>query len=217
VAVAGDSLGVGRHDEEHLRRFVAARRAGDADAMRRWWGEVMVSLFDRIDGLVATTHRGQLDDQEHELAVELALMRCSTRLIHTFEGTSMGELVNATRTLARGICIDVQRSSMRDRARTRSLDGGWSADGDVPPSTAWEADEAVARFAREEHAADMDAFLTWALPQLRESRRAVVERTFHGAELPEICAELGLTRDNAYQLRSRGLKDLGKLMTQYES
>ena len=177
----------------------------------------MISLFDRMDGIVATTHRGRLDDEEHELAVQLALVRVSERLVHTFAGTSMGELVNATKTLARGICIDVQRSAVRARRRSRSLDAGWNADADDRPSAVWEADEAAARFEQAEQDADAQAFLDWALPQLRGRRRDVVERTFHGSELPEICEELGLTRDNAYQLRSRGLKDLAELKEAYES
>ncbi len=208
---------MGRHDDEHLRRFLAARRDGDAVEMRRCWEELVISVYDRMDGIVAATHRGRLDDDEHETAVGLALARFSTRLVHTFAGTSMGELVNATKTLARGICIDVQRRSIRERRRTRSLDAGWDADADERPSTAWEADEALARFERDEQEADVEAFLEWALPQLRGGRREVVERTFHGAELSEICDELGLSRDNAYQLRSRGLKDLAKLKEAYES
>jgi DNA-directed RNA polymerase specialized sigma subunit len=129
----------------------------------------------------------------------------------------MGELVNATKTLARGMCIDVQRTAVRERRRSRSLDRGWDADADDRPFTAWEADEAMSRYERDEQDADADAFLRWALPQLRGRRRDVVERTFYGAELHEICDELGLTPDNAYQLRSRGLKDLAKLKEAYES
>ncbi len=208
---------MGRHDDEHLRRFLAARRDGDAVEMRRCWEELVISVYDRMDNIVGATHRGRLDDDEHEQAVQRALVRFSTRLIHTFAGTSMGELVNATKTLARGICIDVQRRSARERSRRRSLDAGWDADAGERPSSAWEADEALSRFERDEQDADAQAFLDWALPQLRESRRAVVERTFHGAELAEICSELGLSRDNAYQLRSRGLKDLAKLKEAYES
>ena len=45
----------------------------------------------------------------------------------------------------------------------------------------------------------------------------MVELTLHGAELPEIMQELGLSRDNAYQLRSRGLKDLAQLKEQFDA
>src|SRR3712207_7150871 len=63
--------------------------------------------------LFRSTHRGRLDDEEHQLAVQLAMIRFSQNLITTFEGVSMGQLVNATRTLARGICMDVDRKSTR--------------------------------------------------------------------------------------------------------
>ncbi len=186
--------------------------------MRHWWEELVIDFFDRMDGIVGLTHKNRLDDEEHELAVQLALVRFSTKLIDTFDGVSVGELVNATKTLATYTCIDVQRTSIRDRDRQRSLDGGWDAeDGEDRPSNAWEAGEAQARFERDERSGDVNAFLEWALPQIQESRRAVLELTFHGATIPEICEELGLSRDNAYQLRSRGFKDLAMLKERYES
>jgi hypothetical protein len=45
----------------------------------------------------------------------------------------------------------------------------------------------------------------------------VLELTLHGAELPEIMRELGVSRDNAYQLRSRGLKDLRALKERFDA
>src|SRR4051794_1796189 len=195
---------VGRHEDEHLRRFLLARRAGDAEAMRRWWEELVIDFHDRIDGLIAVTHKGRLDELEHQDAVQRALTKFSEKLIGTFRGTSMGELVNATRQLCHFVCVDVQREAVAYRRRHSSLDAGggrWDDDG---PAPAWEADAAREAYERQEHEADVDAFLAWALPQLLESRRAVVERTFDRMPLPQICAELGLTRANAYQRRCRG-------------
>lgn len=209
-----DSPDVGRHDDEHLRRFVAARGAGDADAMRRWWEELVITIFDRMDGLVGAAHKGRLDDEEHDRAVSLALSRFTFNLIHTFEGVSMGELVNATKTLANFICMDVQRSSMA--RRTVSLDHGWDADDDGGSSSAWEAAESQRRFALDEHARDMDAFREEAMTRLSPRQREVVDLTFRGAEIDEICDQLGLTRDNAYQLRSRGLRKLAQLLRDHE-
>ncbi len=185
--------------------------------MRRWWEELVIDFFDRMDAIVGLTHKGRLNHQEHELAVQMALVRFSEKLVHTFAGTSMGELVNATKTLATFACIDVQRESVRDRARLRSIDGGWKDDEDDRRSEAWEAGESRARFERDERSDDVTELLDWALPQIRESRRAVLELTFHGATIPEICEELGLSQDNAYQLRSRGFKDLAILKERYES
>lgn len=200
---------MGKHAEEHLRRFVAARGRGNAAAMRKWWDELVVDFYDRIDGFVAAAHKGRLDDDEHELAVTMSMMRFSSRLIATFAGTSMGELVNATKTLARGICIDVQRQSIREhRFEGPSLD--------VEDGPAWERDESERRYDDEQQAAEARDFLDWALPQIDESRRRVLELTLYGAEIPEITQELGITRENAYQRRSRGLKDLAKLKERYD-
>jgi hypothetical protein len=209
---------VGRHDDEHLRRFLGARSRGDAVEMRRWWDELVIDFFDRMDGFVALAHAGRLDDEEHELAVAMSMARFSKNLITTFDGISMGQLVNACKTLARGICIDVQRTSVRRHEHEGpSLDAGWDADAEERATHGWEADEAARRFEREERSAEVLDFLEWALPQLTDDRRNVLELTFHGATIPEIVDELGVTSANAYQLRSRGLRDLTKLKERYDA
>ncbi len=208
-----------RHDAEHLRRFLAARRAGDAAAMRRWWEALVIDVFDRVDGLVAATHRGRLDDDEHELAVQLALVRISTNLMTTYAGTSMGELVNAIRTLCHGICIDVQRRSQARRARERlELDAGWNLDRDAARGAQpWaEGDEAVRRHERQQQQREREDFLDWALPQLNGNRGEVLRMTLDGVPLDDIAATLQTSRDNAHQLRSRGIKDLKKLKERYD-
>jgi DNA-directed RNA polymerase specialized sigma24 family protein len=139
------------------------------------------------------------------------------RLVDTFEGVSMGELVNACKTLARGICIDVQRAAVRRREREGiSLDAGRDDDGGERPVPRWEADEAAERFARAERGAEATDFLEWALPQVKEDRRAVLVATFAGAELAEIADALAISRENAYQRRSRGMKDLARLKERYD-
>jgi hypothetical protein len=207
---------VGRHDEEHLRRFLAARERGATAEMRRWWDELVIDFFDRMDGLVAGCHKGRLDADEHELAVELAMVRFSQRLIATFAGVSMGELVNACKALARGICIDVQRTSMREhRLEGPSLDAGWEQGRRV--TAGWEVEAAERRLDDDERAAGVRDFLAWALPQVKEERRRVLELSFHGAEIPEIMEELEIGRDNAYQRRTRGMSDLRRLRERYDT
>jgi hypothetical protein len=199
-----DTASVGKHEDEHLRRFVAARGRGDAREMRHWWNELVVDFYDRMDGLVAVAHRGRLDAEEHDLAVAMSLTRFSKNLMITFDGVSIGQLVNACKTLTRGICMDVQRSSIRThRHEGPSLDASWDADSTDGYTPAWEADEAALRYERDVRGA--------------EERRRVLKLTFHGAELPEIAEELDITRDNAYQRRSRGMKDLKKLKELYDA
>ncbi|XAY07823.1 hypothetical protein DSM112329_04714 [Paraconexibacter sp. AEG42_29] len=186
--------------------------------MRLCWEEIVISIFDRVDGIVAATHKLQLDDDEHELAVEMALARISTNLMRTFRGSSMGELINAIKTLSFGICVDVQRKSQSAGRRTnRSLDAGWDADAEDRPAHTWETDEAHAVYEREGRQKDINDFLDWAYPQMADNRRAVVQLTHHGSTIPEICEELGIRRDNAYQLRKRGFADLAKLKQQYDA
>lgn len=209
------STDVRRHADEHLRRFVAARQAGDRIEMGRWWSELVVDLFDRVDSFVHLAHRGRLNGAEHDDAVALALAKLSINMMETFAGTSMGELVKATKTLARGVCIDVQRAAIRRTGR--SLDAGWHADDDDAGPSAWEAREAWARHEQAQDAAEARDFLAWALPQLNADRRQAVELTFAGADADAIAAELQITRDNAYQRRSRGLRDLRRLKERYDA
>ncbi len=219
VAARSDSPSVGRHEDEHLRRFLQARTDADAAGMRRWWEELVIDFRDRMDGLVMANHRGRLNAFEHEDAVQRAMTKFSTKLIDSFEGSSMGELVNATKTLCRFVCIDVVDDAKAYRQRHYSLEDGWDGGpgGEDRPSPQWEADAAWEAFERAEIEADAEAFIAWALPQLRDSYRGVLERTLGGAPLEEICTEFDLTPGTAYQRRSRGLKDLAKLYEQYGS
>jgi hypothetical protein len=202
--------------DEHLRRFLAARSAGDAAGMRRWWEALVIDFHDRMDGLIYATHKGRLDDDEHILAMQLALTKFSRRLAETFRGTSVGELVNATKTLCFGVCIDVQRSSIRARKHeTDSLDAGWN--GPDSGMSGWESEESRKRYDDAESAADARDFIAWAMPQIHDTYRPVLELTLYGATVPEIMEELGISKDNTYQRRRRAMQDLAKLKELYDT
>jgi DNA-directed RNA polymerase specialized sigma subunit len=194
--------------EEHLRRFLTARAAGDAAAMRLWWEALVIDFHDRMDALIYLTHKGRLDEEEHELAKQLALTKFSKRLIETFRGGTIGELVNATKQLCRGVCIDVQRSSIRARRHAvASLDD----------TSSWEIEESRKRYEDASSAADAREFIAWALPQISDTYRPVLELTMYGATVPEIMDELDISQDNIYQRRRRGLQDLAKLKELYDT
>lgn len=219
VATRPDTPGVGTHEDEHLRRFVAARERGDAGEMRRWWEELVIDFADRIDGLVAGAHRGRLDRDEHELAAQLALAKFATNLVSTFRGASMGELVNATKRLATNICIDVQQASMQHRARFGvSLDElRTDLEGDHAAAHWAEAAEALHQHERDGDREDARDFVSWALPQLGEREHRLMELTLQGAPIPEIMEELDVSQANAYQLRSRAMSRLRELKEGYDA
>jgi len=216
VSTASDPVSVGRHDEEHLRRFLKARASKDAAEMRRWWDELVIDFYDRIDGFVGAAHRVRLSADEHELAVQRAMIRFSENLIGTFDGISMGQLVNATLQLAKYICMDVQKEATKGHERAAgSFDDGWR-DPDAPDA-GWVHDVSKRAFEDAEAAHDIDAFLTWALPRVSGKQRDVLRMTVEGAEVEEICAALAISSANVYQRRKRGIDELRQLKEQYDA
>jgi RNA polymerase sigma factor (sigma-70 family) len=224
VTANRDSHHVGRHDDEKLRRFLAARRAGDDAAARRWWDELVSDNFDRVRGMVILQSRGHLSADEQQDAVQRALVKLLTKMIVTFRGTSMGEWVESTRTLVRFACIDTQRRATTISKHERPLDKHGRDDDD---GGSWDADvyKAIEKERRDQESAEEDieglhdgqAFLDWAVPQLTPKRRAVIECDRAGLTVEEIQERLGISRDVVYASRSRAIKDLARLREEYGS
>lgn len=214
---------MGRHDEEKLRRFLAARRAGDEAGARLVWEDLLTDNFDRVRGMVALEGRRQLSYDEQQEALQRALIRIANNMIETFRGTSMGEWVESTRTLVKFACIDTQRRAVTISKRERSLE---QSGRDGEDAGRWDADvyavlegHRVEQDSREQDADrlhESQAFLDWAVPQLSDKRRAVIELDRDGVPVDEIQQRLGASRDVVYASRSRALKDLAKLRDQYE-
>jgi RNA polymerase sigma factor (sigma-70 family) len=213
---------VGLHDDELLRRFLAARRAGDLDGARPWWEALVTANFDRVRSFVVLQSHGRLSPHEQDDALQLALIKLLANMIDTFRGQSMGEWVEATRTLVTFACIDTQRRATVISKHERSLMGAVADDGEVERSDvlAYAAIEEQRRQQEDaEHEAEAlrhgQAFLDWAIPQLTEKRRAVIELDRDEVPMAEIQKRLGMGRDAVYQSRSRALKDLAKLREEY--
>lgn len=217
-----DPSSVPRHDEHNLRRFLAARRAGDEAAARRWWDELVRDNFDRVRGMVILRSRGHLSAVEQDEALQRALIKLSNNMIHTFNGTSMGEWVNATKTLVFGACVDTQRrekSASSHRAPLEATDDAGEDTGQLDRNVF----KALEKQRLEQEADELDAedddkaraFLDWAVPQLSPKRRAVIELDRQDVSCEDIQEQLGVSRDVVYASRSRALKDLAKLREEY--
>lgn len=224
MATPRDSSHVARHDDENLRRFLAARRKGDAAGARRWWEELLTDNFDRVNGMVVLQSRGRLSRDEQDEALQRALIRLANNMIETFHGSSMGEWVEATRTLVKYACIDTQRREQTISRHERSLDAPGRGDDDAGR---WDADvyEVIEKDRRDRESDERDAdalgshqaFLDWAVPQLSPKLRAVIELDRAGVAVEEIQERLGVSRDVVYQSRRRAAKQLAKLREEYGS
>ena len=165
------------------------------------WSELVELNFDRVVTLVRLESRGRLSPEERDDAVQRALVTMLTRFMDTFRGTSMGEWVAATRTLVHFACVDTQRRAAAVSGRTEEL-----------------SDHAEQEDGAEEHDPLLErgaAFLDWALPQLAQRRREVVELDLEELTTDAIAERLGVSRDVVYASRSRALKDLAKLREEY--
>ena len=225
MSAASDPPLVRSLEGEYLRRFLIARAAGNREEMRIWWEALLADNVDRVRGFVAAEARGRLSHDEQQEAVQRVLIKLARNMVLTFKGSSMGEWVKATRTLVHGVCIDVQRDAERVSRRERSLEAGWNDPDDGPGRY----DAAIARDAtdaervKDELEDEEDSFqlgrdfLDWALPQLSPRLRAVMELDRRNVPVEEMQERLGVSRDVIYAARSRALKELGKLMKEYES
>jgi hypothetical protein len=208
VAAPRDPDHVPRHDDEQLRRFLVARRAGDEAAARQWWEALLADNFDRVRSMVVLESRGRLSHDEQDEALALALFKLAFKMIHTFRGTTVGEWVLSTRKLVRYACMDTQR---RAAARSRHVRRIADDDGEVFAAIEERRREQEAHEAEADALEDGRAWLDWAVPQLSPARRAVIELDREDVGIEEMQRRLGVSRDVVYASRSRALKDLVKL------
>jgi RNA polymerase sigma factor (sigma-70 family) len=209
---------VGLRDEELLRRFVACREASDGDGAHHWWGKLVEANFDRVRGMVdLRARRYGLSADERQEAVQKALVKLWGKMVHSFQGATMGEWVNSTRALVEFVCKDVQRTGAKRTRRETGFDTT-AADPERANPT-WKGDEAAhQRRRRDDERAEATGFITWALPQIDDDRRRLVlERTLDGVPAEDIAAELDVSMANLYKIRERAVKDLRKLKDAYES
>ena len=193
-------------DDEHLRRFLTCRDAGDEAGARAAWEALLRAEWPRLRAFVAVQDV-LFDDAEREEALALAALKLWKDMITTFRGTTKGEWVNAVKTCVWYAAHDVQRDAARRRGHEEvGLDDDEAA--------TWRHD----KFAREQEKAAATDFVAWGLPQIPDERqRRVVRRTLDGATTDELIAELGVSRDNLYKLRQRGHEALARLKEQWDA
>ena len=197
--------------ETLLRRVAVARRRGDVLAARAEWEACCMRAVARVRTVVAvyrTVHGDRVALADRDSVVWEAIERACRRMIHTLDQLDERSFGAAMATCAENACKDhFRRLGAAQRHQAGSLDADDFA---FSPDLARAAE---AQAEEDERAFAARVRVEAALPQLKNvNRRRAVELRERGLEYEEIAKVLGVSRDNAYQLYSRGLRDLRKLM-----
>lgn len=205
--------------------YVQARDRGDAAGAAEHWKELATRSTDNIRGIVKAfrfTEEGKhLREADAGSAVSDAFMRVLA-MGPNFEGREIGVYKAAVVTCVQNACRDFNRKEFRHTKHWGgSLDQTYDDDGEAGPfDTALAAYDKARRDELHdlveselagEHAAD---FVAWGISQIKnDNYREVLALTLID-KLPadEIAQRLDITIDNVYTRRTRGLKELERIL-----
>ena len=200
-----------------LKDVAKARRAGDVERARPQWEACVIRASARVEAAVKgfrTVSGDRVAAHDRADVVNDALERACRRMIHTLDKLNELSFRAAMAACAENACRDhFRRIGAYERGLAGSLDAPAYHEGD-----GGRYDDQIRRDAEVQRHDDDAAFeaadrLDRAMRDLPPSNklRALEMRRF-GLEYDEIASELGTSRDNAYQLVCRAIKDLRKLM-----
>jgi RNA polymerase sigma factor (sigma-70 family) len=216
---------VSDRDEDLLRRYADAHEAGDRELAAELWKQLAVNNFDRVKGIVKAfrfTAAGHgLPEHEWGSAATEAWFRVIA-MGAGFRGRELGQFRAALVTCVQNACRDYARRELRHELHAAgSVDERFDPEGEAGPYDAALArhDEERRRGAEEALAADgrareAERLVAWAIAQVaNDGHRAVLEPTWiEKLSAEEIAARLGISVDNVYARRSRGLRELKRIL-----
>ena len=223
MSAARDSSGVKDFgllkDDELVRLFAHARDKGDRDRAVEIWEEIVTRHFDRVVAMVsAWRYPGSGDrvqEKDRDEAISLALWKVGKKLVGTFKGTTLPELRAAMKRAVDFACRDtLRRVGAYERHQAGSLDEAAGEDSNLSRYEEELSDEGgFDEFERNEERRSATERVAAALKKVpSEDMRRVLELTLDGLEVAQIAAQLNTSKDNVYQLRSRGMKKLKEVL-----
>jgi RNA polymerase sigma factor (sigma-70 family) len=206
-------------DDELVRLFAHARDKGDRDRAVEIWEEIVTRHFDRVVAMVsAWRYPGSGDrvqEKDRDEAVSLALWKVGKKLVGTFKGTTLPELRAAMKRAVDFACRDtLRRVGAYERHQAGSLDEAAGEDSNLSRYEEELSDEGgFDEFERNEERRSATERVAAALKKVpSEDMRRVLDLTLDGLEVAQIAAQLNTSKDNVYQLRSRGMKKLKEVL-----
>lgn len=200
-----------------LREVARAKAAGDVERARPAWEDCVFRATARVRvvvGVFRTVNGDKIPVDDRDIVVNDALDRACRRMIHTLDKLNKRSFGAAMGSCAENACKDhIRQIGAYERGLKGSLQDPAFEEGDAGRYAEALYHEAELRRIDDEAAIEAADRLDRGLAAMgNENRRQAVQmkRDGHGAD--EIAAELGVTTVNAYQLVSRGLRDLHGLM-----
>jgi RNA polymerase sigma factor (sigma-70 family) len=217
-------------DRVLLRRYHAAMSRGDTGAAMDAWDRLFVNNFDRIQQTIkifrfSAGGKG-IPQAEWGAAAGAAYLRVRA-LGGKFRKQEVEAYYAAIIHTTQNSCKDFGRREFRHTKRSAgSLDQRFEGDSEVGPYdaalAAWEAnrrEQSAENVIDELHKQWAQSFVAWGISQIKnDNYREVLELTYiEKLEADEIAERLGISMDNVYARRSRGLRELGKILRDHGS
>jgi RNA polymerase sigma factor (sigma-70 family) len=220
-----------RLGEEDLLRLVVICRDGDQRSTRKAgtaWQTLVAHDIERVRRIVETFRHPENPDVrvahgDVDEVVQDAFIRL-LKMLGGFRGSTIGEYRSAMWTCVRYVCMDYCREQMaKDKQRAGSLGeeiGG--AEGDTRPRYEREIAERERRRIENEEALEREVERLrehrWRLDEViaqvdDEPKRRVLEMTRKGRSTKQIAKALDTSEANVYQLRTRALKQVARILS----
>jgi RNA polymerase sigma factor (sigma-70 family) len=213
-----------------LRRYHAAMSGGDLAAAAEAWDQLAVNNFDRIEQTVklfrfSAGGRG-IPDFDQGSAASAAYLRVRAMGAH-FRKQEIEAYYAALVHCVQNSCRDFGRKEFRHTRRSAgSLEQRFDPDSEVGQYSgalaAWEAarrEQAADRIRDELEQQHEEGLMLWAIGQIHNDKHREVLKLTYNEKLTtdEIAARLGITKENAYKRRSRGLRELKKTLNDLDA
>lgn len=208
-----------------LSRYCDARDDGELELARSRWEQLAVNNFDRVKQIVKAFRFSpggpRLPDHEWGSAASEAYIRVIS-MGAGFRHREIGRFYAALVTCVQNSCRDFGRKELRhDMRAAGSIDSTFDPDGEAGPF-----DGALAAYDQqlrrkvgdaldEEHSrVEAEQLVAWGISQVaNDNYREVLEMTWiHKLPADEIADQLGISMENVYARRSRGAKELEKIL-----
>lgn len=213
-----------------LRRYAAARDRGEPQLAAQIWEQLALNNFDRVKQIVKAFRFSaggpRLPEHERGSAASEAYLRV-VAMGANFQAHEAGRFYAALVTCVQNSCRDYGRKELRHERRTAgSVDKTFDPDGEAGPYDAALAahdaelrERATDAVEDERERREAEHLVGWAIGQLsNDNYREVLEMTyFHKLSAEEIAEQLGISVDNVYARRSRGGKELEKILRDLRS